>query len=363
MKIKIADIIIKEECYPRDQVNEDKILEYAENIDRLPPITINKDKFLIDGRHRIESHNKKDFKEIDFITEDIPKNKILERAIELNAKHGLQLSYREKQRLAIQLFEVNNGKHLAEILSVSTDCINKWVRAKREFLQDEIAESVLSDYLTTEMTQKEILDKHNKHDTMITELKEKILKEIKLLISKKDAASKNLKEKYSVIYHFSPSNSNVWSDVFQDDFGLGSASIDNKVLFKNLLYCYTEQPFDIIYDFTQTSKEVCRGFYRRYRSGETISKSPALAVIDAKDDQKYVSTVKLLKPKMKKEGYIAILTHRSEQQFHVYAEMKKIGADLVDDIVLPYPKSVGNDSALKQQGYENLLVFSFSKNE
>ena len=363
MKIKIADIIFKEECYPREQINEDKILEYAENVDVLPPVVINQGKILIDGRHRIEAHKKNGVKEIDYILEDIPKNKILERAIELNAKHGLQLSYREKQHLAIQLFEGNNGKHLAEILSVSKDCINKWVRGKREILQDKIEESVITDYLTTDMAQKEISDKHGVHDTMLTELKEKILKEIKLLISKKDAASKNLKEKYSVIYHFSPSNSNVWSDVFKDDFGLGSASIDNKVLFENILYCYTEQPFDIIYDFTQTSKDVCRGFYRRYRSGETISKSPALAVIDAKDDQKYVSTVGLLKPKMKKKGYIAILTHKSEQQFHVYLEMKKIGANLVDDIFLPYPKSVGNDSALKQQGYENLLVFSFSKNE
>ena len=57
MKIKIEDIIIKDDCYPRFQINESIVREYAENIDVLPTICINTDNILIDGRLRLEAPN------------------------------------------------------------------------------------------------------------------------------------------------------------------------------------------------------------------------------------------------------------------------------------------------------------------
>jgi predicted DNA-binding protein YlxM (UPF0122 family) len=358
MKIKTSDIIIRDDYYPRLQINESKVHEYAENIDVLPPIHVNKDNILIDGRLRLEAHNLINMHEIECEIEDITEEKILQRATELNAKHGMQLSYKEKQRLAVKIFNGSNGKHLASILSVSQDTLNKWVRPSRELMKKQQEESILDDYLTTNLSQKEIAEKHCVQQSLITDLKEKNSEKINLLISNKEKAPAKLKEKYPAIASFIPKSTNIWDDVFIDEFNLGGVSKNDSVLFKNLIHYYS-RPFDTIVDYTQGSKQTCRSFFRRYQHDNNSSKTPALLIIEADDSHQYIEEIKKIKSKMKDNGYISILTHKMKEPFQVYDSMKSIGATLVENIIITYPTTINIESQLAQ-GYENILVFSFT---
>jgi ParB-like chromosome segregation protein Spo0J len=50
--IDTNSIVYRQDLYPRFKPNPSKIQEYAENIERLPPIELNQDNILIDGYHR-----------------------------------------------------------------------------------------------------------------------------------------------------------------------------------------------------------------------------------------------------------------------------------------------------------------------
>jgi len=358
MNIKIDSIIVRDDCYPRLQINESKVCEYAENIDVLPPIVISQENILVDGCHRLEAHKQNNLQEIECIIKEIHVDNILERAIELNATHGLQLSYKEKQQLSIKLFNGSNGKHLVSILSVSPDCLNKWVHAKREILKEQTEESILNDYLTKGLTQKEIAEQYCISQSQITEIKEKNSEKINLLISNKDKAPLKLKEKYPAIAGFTPKSINVWDDVFTDEFNDNCISKNDNVLVENILYRYSK-PFDIIVDFTQKSKQICRSFYRRFVSDDTITKPPSLVIIESDEDKRYLSQIETLKSKMKNKGYVAILTSNYKQPFQVYEDMKSIESFLINNIILPYPNTIDNKEIINQ-GYESILIFSFA---
>ena len=53
---KVSDIVFRPDLYPRLKPSPAKIQEYAENIDRLPPIEIDQHNILIDGYHRLKAH-------------------------------------------------------------------------------------------------------------------------------------------------------------------------------------------------------------------------------------------------------------------------------------------------------------------
>jgi hypothetical protein len=60
----VADIVLREDLYPRLEKNAKLVQQYAENLDVLPPIEINQNNELIDGWHRWTAHRKADASEI-----------------------------------------------------------------------------------------------------------------------------------------------------------------------------------------------------------------------------------------------------------------------------------------------------------
>jgi len=104
-KIKIKEIKIISDYMPREELDKTLVEAYAENIDKLPPILLNQDKILVDGWHRLEAHILKGLTEISYI-EIQTKNEreILEEATKANATHGKQLTMKEKEKIAIKLF-------------------------------------------------------------------------------------------------------------------------------------------------------------------------------------------------------------------------------------------------------------------
>jgi len=369
IEMKITDIIFDKKMYPRLHYSQKTIDKYAENLDVLPPITINQNNILIDGLHRLRAHEQHDMTvkpTIKCVIEHTKnKREILERAIELNATHGLQLYYKDKRRLAIELFDGTNSKRLVTLLSVSNDCFNKWIREKREILNQQIEDTIMNAYLIDGMTQKEIAEKYEVHATKVTEMKEKILEEINLLFSKDSTIPKYIKEKYPKMVDFKPYSTNVWESIYQENFFKGvtenndlNDEFDLELLVQNLLYHYSK-PFDIIYDFTEQSKDICRQWFRKYNSGtptEKLTRSPKLVILDLKGLEKFDEIIKNVNIKMK-DGYIVFFVHDVIDNYYITEKMYKINGTLEDTIILPYCTSIDKCKKLFS-GYDSLMVFS-----
>jgi len=226
MKRQIKDIIIRMDLYPRMEVDNSKVQEYSENIENLPPIIINQDNILIDGLHRLKANKQAELTEIEVIIEHTKgENEIYLRAIETNSTHGLQLSMKDKQSVAIKLYDLKNRERLIKCLSISTRTFDGWVSNKAKQLKKEKEEEAIITYLHAELIQKQVAEIIGVSEAEMT----------RILQNCKNADMKD----------FTPFLYNLWN-----------SSKDNKIthfgnipqlFIENLLYYYTE-PFDIVYD-------------------------------------------------------------------------------------------------------------------
>ena len=274
--IKITDIKIKPEYYPRFQINWEKVKEYAENFDKLPPPEVNQDDILTDGRHRIEAAKMNKLSEIKVVVKECPEDKVLLRATELNAQHGIQLSYKEKRQLAIKLFNGTNGKKLVQILSVSEDCFNKWVSDIRQKKEKKIQYDIIMEYLKAEQTMEKVAEKFGVVTSKVSETKNKFLEKINLLISKKDKATPEDKEEFDEICEFKPFITNIWN-ASKIVGGWGERTYDLVRLPPDIyvnIYHYFSEPFDVVYvpyHQDDTIIDVCKRWFRRYYVNNTKS--------------------------------------------------------------------------------------------
>ncbi len=353
---EISDIKINEELYPRRGVDEEMIQSYAENIDVLPPIVINQDDVLIDGQHRLKGHEQAGVTEIECIVEHTKnEEEIYRRAVELNATHGKQLSNREKKDVAVRLFNGDNKKELIKLLSVSPDCLNKWVRDIAKEKAEQFEEKIIQEYLHAEMTEQRVADKLDTSIRKVSETKSKFYEKINTLIRKrkKDEAPGELKEKYWDIYNFKPFHSNIWKVYETDVFDDKVVEVDEGRLNLNLLHYYAK-PFDIVYaPENEWLINACKTYYRRYFTGNNPNVKPNLAVLDGSNDIEPI--VNLLKSKMK-EGHIVIKIHNMTQDSTVFTVMRKFGCKLENRIIIPLAEVEENGEL--QHGYDSLLVFA-----
>ena len=159
MKRQIKDIIIRMDLYPRMEVDNKKVQEYSENIENLPAILINQDNILIDGLHRLKANKQAELKEIEVTIEQTDsENEIYLRAIETNSKHGLQLSMKDKQSVAVKLYDLKNRERLIKSLSISPRTFDGWVSNKAKQLKEQKEEEAILTYLHAELTQKEVAE-------------------------------------------------------------------------------------------------------------------------------------------------------------------------------------------------------------
>jgi len=130
MKVKIEDIKIPAE-YCRITLDPDTIELYMENIDKLPPIEINKNNVLINGLHRIHAHKAKGLTEIDAKIIDIPDEQVFIESIKRNRAQGKQLTRYDRQHSATILYKekgITDLREIADILEVSYDSASRWTR-------------------------------------------------------------------------------------------------------------------------------------------------------------------------------------------------------------------------------------------
>lgn len=182
IEVALSDISFKEEYYPRLEQDKEKIELYRLNLKNLPPIIVQKaQKILVDGYHRLLAHRIEQKTEIDVKFLDIAENEIMWWSVRLNATHGLQLSYKEKQRLS-NIF-ITNGrdvKEISNVLAVHSDAIRKWTRQTRKRLAQDRDAKIWNLFLHC-WTQTEIAEKLGVTQQTISNRLEKITKKKKFL--------------------------------------------------------------------------------------------------------------------------------------------------------------------------------------
>lgn len=127
MRVQINKITVDNEVYPRDSHDNATVLRYRQALDLLPPIKISHESILIDGYHRLLAHQVEGKKEIEAETLEVSRENILVEAIRLNARHGRQLSSKEKNRHARTLWEQqatgpkdpDTAEWIADLLSIT----------------------------------------------------------------------------------------------------------------------------------------------------------------------------------------------------------------------------------------------------
>jgi len=137
---KLTDIIWREDLYPRFEPVPERIQQYAECIDLLPPIEINQRNELIDGYHRWTAHKKEDRSTITVIVTPTASDAELDRLmVRRNADFGIQLSQDEKQRKARQWFQAltDDVEQIATDLSVSERTVRRWVSRRIKDMKAE----------------------------------------------------------------------------------------------------------------------------------------------------------------------------------------------------------------------------------
>jgi len=261
MKLKLNEVVFREDLYPRMETNPITVQQYAGDIEVLPPIEVNQNNELIDGWHRWTAHKKVNAEAIKVIvTETKSDIHLMELAIERNAVHGLQLSRDDKQSMARKIYHVtpekerdDKKKQLAKMLSVSERTVRDWLSridkdAKVE-RDKRIFDMWLACYTQEEMAESEGIPRKTVADVLA--------KVVELPKSPEPAAEHQT--------NFDIPIYNVWKQQTKTP-GIAHPGNTEPVFVDRLLYLYTK-PFDVVLDpFAGggSTATICKKRFRRY---------------------------------------------------------------------------------------------------
>lgn len=263
-EINVADVVFREDLYPRIETSATTVQKYAEDLDVLPPIEVNQNNELIDGWHRWTAHKKKNAGKIRAtVTRTKSDAEFLELAIERNATHGLQLSQADKRDMARKIYGSTPDKErddckkrLAKILSVSERTVRDWLSRMDKDAKEARDRRIFELWLAC-WTQDEIASEVGAtRDEVRGSLGE--IGDIAKIPKSDRAAAEHATD-------FEPPLYNIWK---QQEKSKGSNHFGNSEVrwLDNLLYLYTS-PFDVVIDpFAGggSTIDLCRKRFRRY---------------------------------------------------------------------------------------------------
>lgn len=260
LELPVADVIFREDLYPRIETSAVTVQKYAEDLDVLPPIEVNQRNELIDGWHRMTAHKKVGAATIRaIVTHTLSDAQLLELAIERNAKHGLQLSQSDKRDMARRIYNATEErrreekkKYLATILSVSERTIRDWL-SRIDKDAKEARDRRIFDLWLACYTQEEIARVVGISQPQVVE----IIGNGKLAETDKPVAGH--------LIDFDVPIYNVWKQQEKTP-GLSHPGNSEVRFVDNLLYLYT-QPFDIVVDpfaGSGSTIDICKKRFRRY---------------------------------------------------------------------------------------------------
>ena len=253
-------IQFRKDLYPRFKHNPALVQQYAQDLDKLPPIQINQNDELIDGFHRWTAYKTNEIEQIP--VEVIPTATELELlllAVRANSQHGWQLTAEDKRRLAVQLYELGKGQtkeEIAQALSVSVQTVRAYLSGIDRRIREERKQQIFDLYMDCH-TQNEIAE----GVVIARKSVDDIIKSFGENESTFDFAKSILHEPDS---DYKTPIYNIWT------FGKLSNEVKHpgnseQGIVDNLLDLYTE-PFDIVFDpFAGggSTIDVCRKRLRR----------------------------------------------------------------------------------------------------
>ena len=176
--IKVTEIVFRDDLYPRFEPNQSQIQKYSESIEFLPPIKLNQNKILIDGFHRWKAYQLAGIQEIPFeVIETETEKELKKLAYQLNSNHGLQLSNKEKQKYAQEMYGDMTVKELSVVLGVSESSIKGWTETQAKAQKEDRNRQIIDLYLKAWNTQKSIEDILNIPQQTITRIIENTQKD------------------------------------------------------------------------------------------------------------------------------------------------------------------------------------------
>jgi hypothetical protein len=134
--LPIDQIRYVKELQPRLEVSDATIEQYRTALDKLPPVVVARGSILVDGYHRWQAHLREGVGFIDVNDlGDLTDDEIFWKAVELNAAHGMQLSLKDKRRIAERRYETMQPAtvvpDLAERLRVDERTVQRWTKDAR----------------------------------------------------------------------------------------------------------------------------------------------------------------------------------------------------------------------------------------
>ena len=272
--IQITDIKIRDDLYPRQEHNPKLVENYTTVIDKLPPIDINQNNELIDGKHRLLAHRTAKCDTIKaIITETASDIELLELSVEKNASHGMQLSLKDKRSTAIKLYlghppqkRIEYKKRLIGKFSVTMRTINNWTKDIDDQTKKERTEKIYDMWLSCH-SQTQIAETVGITQETVKENIKKSKDLGKLSKTFRFSAEFQDQEFEPPIYNYNWS----WSKKAE---GISHPGNTDPRIVQNLLYLYTE-PFDIVVDpFAGggSTIDICKKRLRRYYISLTFLK-------------------------------------------------------------------------------------------
>jgi hypothetical protein len=262
--MKVSDVVFRDDLYPRIDTSAETVQKYAADLTVLPPIEVNQHGELIDGWHRWTAHKKCEESEVAAVVIQTRSDEhLLELAIESNAKHGLQLSQSDKQKMARRIYSVcdpseqkDKKKQLAKILSVSDRTVSGWLSRIDKDQREERSRHIFDMWLACR-TQQEIADAVG---IPVGSIKETLVGFGIIADSNKtDQNAANHETDFEAPIY------NVWKQQTKSE---GSGHFGNSEVrwLDNLIYLYTD-PFDTVLDpFAGggSTIDICKKRLRRY---------------------------------------------------------------------------------------------------
>jgi len=106
--IELCDIELDGGTQPRTEIDQDLVSEYAECLDKLPPVTVFFDGvkyWLADGFHRFHAHNRANLSEINCIVINGTQRDAILHSVGVNADHGKRRTNEDKRKAVLTLLK------------------------------------------------------------------------------------------------------------------------------------------------------------------------------------------------------------------------------------------------------------------
>ncbi len=268
--MKAEDVRFVKELYPRLKEDDAAIERYRDAIDSLPPIAVARGAILVDGYHRWQAHKRegRDTIESEDLG-DLSDIEILNESIRRNAKHGQQLSRKDKEDIVKRLWQTTSHfesldaryKHFSDLLSVGMRSVKRWATEPRKTEKEHQRDAAWDLWL----------DCHSERDVAVK------------VGCSQPSVNTWVKEKCQLALSYQPPSSLQVSDLWSFQKAEGEGTYFGKTpdqVLENLLWLYTE-PGQVVFDpfaGSGTTIRVAKRMGRRVWSSDLKRSSELLPI-------------------------------------------------------------------------------------